>query len=133
MFCVGRRMTEADMQRRVDPDDHRSLVQAKGIIDDAFSSEGTDWFPAEQADLHDASSAMARLLDSLRQEAPVKAIAARIVVAAWQDLPQGIWTASRSATAFAESRTGWRAPSTTSDPDLGATVCPSYGTTLCSG
>jgi len=67
------------------------LAQAKNIVDAAFSSEGTDWFRTEQMDLHDASSAMARLLDSLRQETPVKAIASRIMTAAWQDrLPKGV-------------------------------------------
>lgn len=50
--------------------------------DDTFSNEGTDWFPTEQMDLRDASSAMSRLLDSLRQETPIKAIASRIVATA---------------------------------------------------
>lgn len=71
------------MQRRVDPEDYRSLTRAKGIIDDAFSGGGTDWFPGEQVDLHDAASAVARLLDSLQQETPIKAIASRIVTADW--------------------------------------------------
>lgn len=72
------------MHRRVDQNDYRGLVRAKGIIDNAFSSDDTDWLQAEQMDLHDASTAVARLLDSLRQETAVRAIASNIVTAAWQ-------------------------------------------------
>lgn len=77
------------MQRRVDQADYSNLARAKDIIDAVFSSDGTDWFQAEQMDLHDASSTMSRLLSSLQQETLIKSIASRIVTAACQDrLPQ---------------------------------------------
>ncbi len=33
------------MQRWIDQSDYRSLTQAKGIIEDAFSGGGTGWLP----------------------------------------------------------------------------------------
>ena len=93
------------MQRRVDQTDYSNLMRAKDIIDAAFSSDGTDWFQAEQMDLHDASSAMSRLLNSLQQETLIRAIASRIVTAAWQDrLPKGMPESIRHITDWGRAK-----------------------------
>lgn len=69
------------MQRKVDTDDFRSLQEAKRLIDEAFRG-GTAWYPDEQAELHGASSALARVIAELRREAPARAAARRLAAAA---------------------------------------------------
>lgn len=69
------------MRRRVDTADFRALEEAKVIVDRAFGSEGTQWFPDELNDLHEAASALARAISSLRQETAIRAIAHRIILA----------------------------------------------------
>jgi len=68
------------MQRTVDTDDFLSLQEAKRLVDGAFGG-GTAWYPDEQADLHGASSALARVIAELRRETPIRAIARRLATA----------------------------------------------------
>jgi hypothetical protein len=65
------------MQRAVDTSDFLNLREAKRLIDEAFKG-GTAWYQYEQADLQEASSALARVIADLRKETPVRAVARRL-------------------------------------------------------
>ena len=93
------------MQRAVDTSDFLDLQEAKRLIDNAFKG-GTAWYPDEQADLHGASSALARVIAELRRETPVMAIARRLAS-----------TGGRSTRGAAQPATGGTAAPVRGEPD----------------
>jgi len=93
------------MKRAVDTSDFLDLQEAKRLVDGAFGG-GTAWYPDEQADLHGASSALARVIVELRKETPVMAIARRLASAG-----------GRPARGAAQPATGGTATPARSEPD----------------
>jgi len=67
------------MQRKVDARDYRALSDLRRVLSELFNSAGTDWFPDEQMDFHDAMSSVGRILGSLEKETAVRTVARRIL------------------------------------------------------
>jgi len=67
------------MRRKVDARDYRALSDVRRVLHELFESAGTDWFPEEQMDFHDAMSSVGRILGSLEREEAVRSTARRIL------------------------------------------------------